>query len=698
MYKLFVILLTLCISLTDVLAQDALYISTNKDKFVVGEQVMYKVTRFGEEKVDEDEAPLFTDLVAPNGQIVQTKSSLENPEAKYFFSLSDSLESGVYRIICNSKGATQAVKNIQVYALELEENAVQEASDIQVKYKGGALHQGQNNQVVARLVDSSGAGIQSKGTLVNSLDSLVQYLDTDANGIVGFELNPTDSLYKIRFGKKTIDLVPGRAALAVDIQRKNESILIKLKRESQGTEPIEVLLNGTTAVKSVFVENADTLDIMLPARQLEYGIQQIGFNYQNTEVSPFTYFHVPAVEENLYLNTIVASNNEEVEYVIDDNSEQIDYLDVSIIDKNYAQQRNFYEEFYFDQVGLDLQLVDDRDFDSYLIFFGADLQKSENIERLNAKQFHGVLSYREGFPFDELSVLNLTTMKALDIRCESITGIHDFERVAGKNSQIFPYHFTTYLQPIEQANFKESVEFRYPPMSTVLRLSDREVAYIKEYDTQRNIMLSFQNNEKQKASLPEPDFTYNMDDYDVPNTMVDMINYVVKYVSVVKSKGDEPELTMYRYMSTYKYRGSPLIFLNDLPIYDKRTILNLNPKDISRVEVRNSYAANGHLGNFSLNGSVSFYLKEGVENPLKDAYNNLPILQRCQNLNKKNVDNEYAPDFRHQLYWNAKVDKNKGSFWIDLKTSDLSTNYQILVTAHMKDGSVIQDQSLLVVQ
>ena len=698
MNKLFVILLTFYVSLSDIVAQDALYISTNKDKFVVGEQVMYEVNRFGEENLDEEEPALFADLVAPNGEIIQTKSALRSSEAKHFFTLPDSLETGIYRIICNSAGATQAVKNIHVYTLELGENPSREVSDIQIKFRGGVLRQGQSNKVVVRLVDSSGAGIQSKGTLVNSLDSLVQYLDTDANGIAGFDLNPSDSLYKVRFGKKSIDLIPQKSSLAVDFLSLNESVLIKLKRQSKGTESVEILLNGESMMRSVFLENADTLDVMLPARKLSYGAYRIAFNYKNEPSNDFIYFHRPSADGKLYLNTIVASNNQEVEYVIDDNSGQIDYLDVSVIDKDYVRTKDFYEEFYFDQVGLDLQLQDDRDFDSYLIFFGANLQKTENTDRLNAKQYHGVLSYREEFPFDELSVLNLATMKALDIRCESITGIHDFERVAGENTQIFPYHFTTYLQPIKQANFKETVAYSYPALRSYPSLTDEDIAYVKEYDTQRNIALSFKNNEKQNTSLPAPDFTYNLEDYDVPNTMVDMINYVVKYVSVVKSKGDEPELSMYRYMSTYKYRGSPLIFLNDLPVYDKRTILNLNPKDIARVEVRNSYAANGHLGNFSLNGSVSFYLKDGVENPLKEAYKDLPVLQRCQNLNKKSINSEYAPDFRHQLFWNPKVDKNKGSFWVDLKTSDLSTTYQILVTAYMKNGTVIQDQSLLVVQ
>lgn len=698
MKKLFVILLTLCVSLSDIFAQDALYISTNKDRFVVGEQIMYHVTRFGEESIEDEFKPVFTDLVAPSGQVIQTKSTLENPEAKHFFALADSLETGVYRIVSHSQGAAQAVKNIHVFALELNDDAVQEASAVQVKYRGGVFSQGQDNKVVVRVVDSFGNGMKSKGTLVNSLDSLVQYLDTDANGIAGFELNPTDSLYKVRFGKKTVEIKPQKSSVNVVFEKVNHSVLIKLKRRGDGTVPVEVLVNEEPFVKSVFGENSDTLDIMLPERKLQHGINKISFDYQQESSRNYVYFNQPASESNLFLNTIVASNNEEVEYVIDDNSGQIDYLDVSVIDKNYAQTRDFYEEFYFDQAGLDLQLVNDRDFDSYLIFFGPDVQKSENRDRLNAKQYHGVLSYREEFPFDELSVLNLTTMKALDIRCESITGVHDFERVAGKNSQIFPYHFTTYLQPIAQANFKETVEYSYPAFRTTLSLTDEDVAYVKEYDTQRNIILSFQNNKKNEASLPDPDFSYNLEDYDVPNTMVDMINYVVKYVSVVKSKGDEQEFSMYRYMSTYKYRGSPLIFLNDLPVYDKRTVLNLNPKDVARVEVRNSYAANGHLGNFSLNGSVSFYLKEGVDNPLKEAYKDLPVIQRCQNLNNKNVDSEYAPDFRHQLFWDAKVAKNKGSFWVDLKTSDLSTNYQILVKAHMKDGTVVQGQSLLVVQ
>lgn len=694
--KLFT-LLTICVIWTDVSAQDALFISTNKVKFVVGEQVMFTVNRFGQGSEDQKIKPIFTDLVAPNGQIIQTKSVIISSDADYFFSLSDTLKTGVYRLISNSAGASQAVKNIHVYALELEEQTSSEVSTIQARLEGDIFASNQNNRIVVRALDANGAGVQSKGTLVNSVDSLIQYLDTDANGIVAVALNPTDSLYKIRFGKSTIELKPEQSDFTCKFQNTGQSLTILLERLNRDSEIVEIVVNDEPLMKSIFQKDKDSLTIVVPGQSLSHGIHKIGISFGARRPRNYNYFHRP-VDKQLQLNTMVASNNEQVEYVIDDSSDEIDHVDVSVIDINNAHRTDFYQEYYFDQAGLDLQVVNGRDFGAYLTFFGDDIRKIENTDRLDAEQYHGALSYRENFPFDEVSVLNLSTMKAFDIRCESITGIQDFERVAGSQSQIFPYHFTTYLQPIDRAIFEESVNYQYQALSATLHLTDEETAYVKEYDTQRNIILSYQDLKKQEVSLPEPDFVYDMADYDVPNTMIDLINYVVKYVSVGKSKDKEPELSMYRYMSSYKYRGSPLIFLNNLPVYDKRTILNLNPKDLSRVEVRNSYRANDHLGNFSLNGSVSFYLKDGVDNPLEEAYKDLPILERCKNFNTKLVDSEFAPDFRHQLYWQTDLIKRSGAFWVDLKTSDLSTTYKILVTAFMKNGDVIHDESLLVVQ
>ena len=700
MKKVTLALIVLTLSVLELSASDNLFISTNKSHYVVGEQVLFNVDRFKQNSLvgSITEDPIYMDLVNPLGKIVKTKSLIKKEDGCYFFSLPDSLETGIYRLIANGKDANQSIKKIHVFELDLKEQDERQASTIEYKIVGDVLVKNSVNKIVARVMDRDGAGLITKGTLVNSVDSLVQYLDSDANGITSFDFLPTDSLYKIRFGDIITELKPEEQSLHSVFSQIDESLSISIFNIGHVSDTITVKLDGEISKELISTSNDDSLFVNWSAKDIGVGMHTVEVSSNQMKSRNYRFLNRPVKsQKNIGFENLKVQTNEQVEISLEDADDRIDFIQVSIIDHQYALNLDFYEEYFFDQLNHDLLLVEDRNFDAYLTFFGDKVTRDSNEERLNAPKELGVLNYKNSYPFDELSMLDLTSMKVLDMRCENINGIEDFEKNVNGRTQVFPYHFTTYLQPIGLANFKESVEYQYPKITSKVSLGEREIEWVKAYDMQKNINLSFVDKKRKAASLPDPDYVFELKNFDVPNTMVDMINYIVKYVSVIKNKDGEPELSMYRYMSTYKYRGNPLMFLNDMPVYNTQTILNLNPKDFERVEVRNSYQSNGHLGNFSLNGSVSFYLKEGVDNPLEDAYKNLPVLEACTNFNKKPTDSEFAPDFRHQLFWNSKVTKNNGTFWIDLKASDLSASYDVQVTAFLKDGTVINNASELVV-
>ncbi|MEO9851744.1 MAG: hypothetical protein ABJH72_14715 [Reichenbachiella sp.] len=692
-------LFALFISLTS-WAQNHQCITTNKMNYVIGEQVLFDVSRFDGSNVLSDsveEVVVHLDFVAPDGQIVQTKSLIKAEKDCYFFSLPDSLKTGIYRLIANSEGAFQATKRIHVFTLTLDEPIVRKSARIEYEVQGGILVKNASGKVAVRVTDKQGSGVKTKGTLVNSSDSVVQYLDTDANGMVSFQFNAKDSLYQVRFGQQISILQPIEQLVHCEFNQMNDKFELKLSNRSAMADVITVSVDDELISKYELPAGLDTT-LSISKSSIAHGIHKMKLQSKLGPERNFRFLSLPVEAEIFNLPAVALRANEQSEFAFEDLTDEISQLSVSIIDQKNASPLDFYEEYYFDQSDIDLQLVEDRDFEAYLLFFADQVNWKTNTARLNAPKTGGVLKYKSEYPFDEISMLNLTTMKVLDMRSENIHGIQDFEAAVGEKAQVFPYHFTTYLQPIELADFEEKVDYKYPALKSFISLSEKDIETVKSYDIQKNIFLSFHSSEKKVNKLPTADYTYDLENYDVPNTMVDMINYIIKYVSVLKNGAGEPELSMYRYMSTYKYRGSPLIFLNDLPVYDARTILNLNPKDLERVEVRNSYKSNGHLGNFSLNGSVSFYLKESIDNPLEEAYTVLPIIESCKNFNKKVTDNEFAPDFRHQLYWNPNLKKTKDSFWVDLKSSDLSTTYDVQITAFMKNGTVVQKQSELVVR
>lgn len=678
-------------------AQDHLFIQTNKITYVVGEQVHFDFSRMnglGQLVVQDEEALVAVDLVAPDGRIVETKSIMPAEGSRYFFSLGDTLHTGIYRVVANGEETTQAVKNIHVLALKLKENPDQQITTIEAYIRGGVLVSNQTNYVALRVTDQKGAGMATKGTLVNAQDSLLQYIDTDVNGIASVFFTASDSLYQVRFGAKTFTLRSEHRTIQVHVSQSVTDVELSITKAA--SQPGTLMWQwDNEPTTSAYVSGDST--IRLPKKDLAFGLHRLTIG-EGADRRVYPMLVRPDTSRQLGLKSIQLPHNQQHEFTIDDTADEIDYVEVLVLDEASASATDFYESFYFDQTGLDLQWVEHRDFDAYLEVFYQQIGRVVNTDRLVAETIGGANSYQSNFPFDEVSMLNLQTMKTFDIRNEYIHGIHDFEQAMSSRSQVFPYHFTTYLQPLAPADLIEKVNYTYPALKTALQVGTREQEIVKAYDMQRNIVLSYQQRDAQPAELPAADYEYDLTDYDVPDTMEELINYIVKYVSVIKNKEGARDLSMYRNMSSYKYRGIPLIFLNNLPTYDAQTILNLNAKDFAKVEVRNSYQANAHLGNFSLNGSISFYLKEGVDNPLEEAYKDLPILAPCENFNKKASDSEFAPDFRHQLFWNPKLVKKNQSFWVDLKTSDLSTTYTVLITAFLKDGTVIQDRSLLVVE
>lgn len=680
-------------------AQNGLFITTNKNAYVAGEQVRFDLTLLdkGLQPI-EDEYLAIIDLVAPDGRIIQTKGAINSPLSKYFFLLPDTLSTGIYRLITSSKGIPQSVKRVHVYGTSPEKSKKASVYDIDYIVQGGVLVKEKPNKVFIRVTDKSGAGVSSKGTLTNSADSLIQYLDSDDNGILSMQVTPSDSIYRIRFDNQVTELRPLHVNFSVSLVQKENEIVLIPKR-----------YNATDSVKSILIDkqilsntqySTDSLGtVRIKNEQLSPGIHFL----ESKSVEGFTQKFLITIKtkppENLLIPKMNIGRNEFHEFYIEDKLDEISLLSISVIDEKdlLSENLDFYEEYYFGQGELDLQLVANRDIQAYIELFYHKLHRSSSEERLSYG-ISTILDYKQQSPFDHISLLNLRTLTAIDELNGDLRGIHNFEEQMDSKATVFPYHFTSYLEPIELAGFDKISDYRYPSLKTKLFIGEEEKKLIKLYDLQRNIILSYNEQEQSKPALPEPDYTYVLENYDIPNTTTELINYIVKYVSVGGGK-ETPQISMFRSMSSYKYSGKPLLFINNLPVYDARTILNMSPKDFIKIEVRNSNVTNEQFGYFGLNGSISFYLEKEVINPLANSYTNLPVLEPYQEFNQSLVKNEFAPDFRHQLFWSSQVEKkNTDTFWIDLKASDLSTSYHIHLRAFMKDGSVVQSQSMLSVQ
>lgn len=692
--------------LTSIAGNNHLFVLTNKVTYVAGEQLLFDVLSVSPTGNTSDNKDYFlsVDFVSPDGDIVESQTLIKITGTKLFFPISESLKTGVYRLIANSPGMVQVIKRIHIYALDMaffeQEKAI---SHIDFEISGGHLISGISNKIATRVVGSNGVGIKISGTIVDSKDSVVQFLETDLNGAASFNFIPIDTLYEIRFSNKKLSLQPEfEVPFYSNIEYVDNMLVINFELKPKLKDSVMYIrLDGEEFMAVEIPSDLFQYKVSIPKEKIGFGIHELTINNSTGFNQNWKVFNKPEYANTIKISDKKISVNESANWNIEDGKDSINALSVSIIDSNlpFNYSTDFYEELYFDQYGLDLLYVEDRDFETYMLLFSDKIQSEINSKRLALFHTSGIMKYKKDNPHGIISFLDINSLEPIEMYCEDIYGLYDLQsEIRGNKVQVLPNLLINGLNLDASIDLFETVNYKYASLQSVILMDEKIIRLMQLVKTQSSIANSYKTQFERNVYLGKPDYEYILEDYDIPNTMLDLINHVIKFLSVKKKGDDGYELSLYQYMTVYKYPNEPLILLDNLPVYDSRTILNMDPKDFKKIEVRNSKYSNRTLRNFGLNGTASFYLKEDIEHPLSAKYKKLPFIEKRQNFNSKPILSEYAPDFRHQLTWKSYLKKDGNSFNIEIQASDLITSYDIQITAFMKDGSVSQSKSNLSVE
>jgi len=123
-------------------------------------------------------------------------------------------------------------------------------------------------------------------------------------------------------------------------------------------------------------------------------------------------------------------------------------------------------------------------------------------------------------------------------------------------------------------------------------------------------------------------------------------------------------------------------------VNDLDRVLNLNPKLINRIEVVNSYYQKGDL---SFGGIINFISNNGDFGGLEFKNSSLVINYSFLS-NYKSIEpikEKNTPDARTTLYWNPMPEIIDGKTSISFYTSDVESDYEIIIQALNNNGNKV---------
>ena len=215
-------------------------------------------------------------------------------------------------------------------------------------------------------------------------------------------------------------------------------------------------------------------------------------------------------------------------------------------------------------------------------------------------------------------------------------------------------------------------------------------AQVKEYYNESDTS-SIHKSKQKLIRFPETFESILVDDYiDLP-TLKEVINEIVPFVRVQKKKHDfSLEVLDKKTNQTY---GSPLILIDNLPVFSVNDLLKISPELINRISVINStYVYGEHI----FRGVVFFETNTNnfASIVLPESSTFLEFQTIEDNTTFISPDNSghteddiRVPDFRNLLYWDPDVAiPNEGKV-ISFTTPDNEGDYEVIVRGVTEDGT-----------
>lgn len=223
--------------------------------------------------------------------------------------------------------------------------------------------------------------------------------------------------------------------------------------------------------------------------------------------------------------------------------------------------------------------------------------------------------------------------------------------------------------------------------SKIKRKFSKNEVDIKNTETK----ISFNLNDNKLTVLP--------DNFVKLETMQELLYEIVP--NIIVKKNDDKFYFKILDENNYMLQGTPLILVDNIPVFDPNKVMSLNPAQITKIEViYKSYI----LGSHSINGIVMF--STNTENFAEIELPKSSTFISYQTLEEQTPNTEFSinkvenniPDFRTTLFWDPFVTIKDNETKFQFTTSDRKGSYDIVVKGFNSSGEVFYGKKQIKVE
>jgi len=265
-----------------------------------------------------------------------------------------------------------------------------------------------------------------------------------------------------------------------------------------------------------------------------------------------------------------------------------------------------------------------------------------------------------------------------------------------------------------EIKIKQDFDPRFPEFkNTSFPFDQDNKAFLEEIDINYQLNLAFnetleerhkrQNDRRHYYLFGKERISRRLDNYVELDEMWDVLYEVIPHVKPVRKKGDYELKIMDD--NSWVLPGSPLILLDNVPIFDVSKIMDLHPSQVDKIEVIDRTYL---LGSYAINGVLLITTKTdnfgGTSFPDASVFAEFQTLASERKFKKVTYNSsgtkkqEREPDFRTLLYWNPELKLSGGQKNISFYTSDRKGKYDVIIKGTNKQGEPIFIEETITVE
>jgi len=204
-----------------------------------------------------------------------------------------------------------------------------------------------------------------------------------------------------------------------------------------------------------------------------------------------------------------------------------------------------------------------------------------------------------------------------------------------------------------------------------------------------------------KRFYGKPDIELVMDDYIKLPVMQEVFFELMPGISLKKRKSDY-EITILDPVENKFFDKPPMLFADGVIINDPAIIANIDPELVEKVD---AIKARYFVGDYMFYGLVNVITRSGDFSHFTLPDYAVRIRYRAIEETKSFSSPDYGsaektqsrlPDFRNTIYWNPELKFNRqGSCSVEFFTSDIKSDYKIVIQGVSKQGDLFSAEKII---